>query len=111
MEPPNVHRMATGGLITASAFALETAKAEIDIPVIGVVKPGAKVAAERTKNGRIGVIGTECTIHSGIYNEFLSETNPLVKVSFYPARLWKQKMLISRIINFMELDSLRRRLR
>ncbi|MHB8129387.1 MAG: glutamate racemase [Mobilitalea sp.] len=65
---------------TASAFALETVKAEIDIPVIGVVKPGAKVAAETTKNGRIGVIGTEGTIQSGIYNEFLSETNPLVKV-------------------------------
>lgn len=65
---------------TASAFALETIKEEIDIPMIGVVKPGAKVAAETTKNGRIGIIGTEGTIHSGIYNEFLSETNPNVKV-------------------------------
>lgn len=65
---------------TASAFALETVKAEIDIPVIGVVKPGAKVAAETTKNGRIGIIGTEGTVHSGIYNEFLSQTNPNVKV-------------------------------
>ena len=65
---------------TASAFALETVKTEIDIPIIGVVKPGAKVAAETTKNGRIGVIGTEGTIQSGIYNEFLSETNPQVKV-------------------------------
>lgn len=65
---------------TASAFALETIKSEIDIPVIGVVRPGAKVAAETTKNGRIGVIGTEGTIHSGIYNEFLSETNPNIKV-------------------------------
>lgn len=65
---------------TASAFALETVKAEVDIPMIGVVKPGAKVAAEATQNGNIGVIGTEGTIHSGIYNEFLSETNPGVKV-------------------------------
>jgi glutamate racemase len=65
---------------TASAFALETVKAEIDIPIIGVVKPGAKVAAETTKNGYIGVIGTEGTIQSGIYNEFLSKTNPQVKV-------------------------------
>lgn len=65
---------------TASAFALETVKSEIDIPIIGVVKPGAKVAAETTKNGIIGIIGTEGTIHSGIYNEFLSETNPQVKV-------------------------------
>lgn len=65
---------------TASAFALETVKSEVDIPIIGVVKPGAKVAAETTKNGRIGVIGTEGTIQSGIYNEFLNKTNPYVQV-------------------------------
>lgn len=65
---------------TASAFALETVKSEIDIPIIGVVKPGAKVAAETTKNGRIGIIGTEGTIQSGIYSEILSETNPNVQV-------------------------------
>jgi len=65
---------------TASAFALETVAAEISIPVIGVVKPGAKVAAETTQNGNIGIIGTEGTINSGIYNSFLSKTNPNVKV-------------------------------
>jgi glutamate racemase len=65
---------------TASAFALETVSAEIEIPMIGVVKPGARVAAQTTRNGRIGVIGTEGTIHSGIYHDFLSETNPQVKV-------------------------------
>lgn len=65
---------------TASAFALETLQKEIDIPIIGVVKPGAKVAAETTKNQRIGVIGTEGTINSQIYNRTLSETNPLVQV-------------------------------
>ncbi|HHU75145.1 MAG TPA: glutamate racemase [Clostridiales bacterium] len=65
---------------TASAFALETVKEEVDIPIIGVVKPGAKVAAQTSKNGNIGVIGTEGTIQSGIYTEFLSKTNPNVKV-------------------------------
>lgn len=65
---------------TASAFALDTVKNEFDLPIIGVVKPGAKVAAETTKNGRIGVIGTEGTIQSGIYNEFLNKTNPNLKV-------------------------------
>jgi glutamate racemase len=65
---------------TASAFALEAVAAEVSIPVIGVVKPGAKVAAETTRNGNIGIIGTEGTINSGIYNSYLSKTNPNVKV-------------------------------
>ena len=37
---------------TASAFALDTLEQEVGIPIIGVVKPGAKVAAETTKNGK-----------------------------------------------------------
>lgn len=65
---------------TASAFALETVSAEIDIPMIGVIEPGAAMAARTTKNGRIGVIGTEGTIRSRIYNEYLSATNPQVRV-------------------------------
>lgn len=65
---------------TASAFALETVKQEIEIPVIGVVKPGAKTAAITTKNGNIGVIGTEGTIRSKIYNEFLSSVNSDLRV-------------------------------
>ena len=65
---------------TASAFALETVSQEVSIPIIGVVKPGAKVAAETTRNGKIGIIGTEGTINSGIYNTYLSKTNPNVKV-------------------------------
>ena len=41
---------------TASAYALNDLEREIDIPIIGVVKPGAKVAAEVTRNGQVGVI-------------------------------------------------------
>lgn len=65
---------------TASAFALEAVSQEIDIPMIGVIKPGAAMAARTTKNGHIGVIGTEGTIQSRIYNEYLSATNPQVRV-------------------------------
>jgi glutamate racemase len=65
---------------TASAFALETVSGEVSIPVIGVVEPGAKVAAETTRNGNIGIIGTEGTINSGIYTSYLSKTSPHVKV-------------------------------
>ncbi len=65
---------------TASAFALETIAKEIPVPIIGVVKPGAKTAAETTRSGRIGIIGTEGTIKSGLYNEFLHNTNESLQV-------------------------------
>lgn len=65
---------------TASAFALETLQEEIDIPVIGVVKPGAKTAAETTKNNRIGIIATEGTIRSNIYTKYLKKIAPKVQV-------------------------------
>lgn len=60
---------------TASAYALDALEAECDIPVIGVVKPGAKTAAEVTRNGRIGVIATDATIGSQIYTKYIKELN------------------------------------
>lgn len=65
---------------TASAFALEALRPELDIPVIGVVRPGAKIAAETTKNGRIGVIGTEGTVGSQIYAKTIREHRPDAEV-------------------------------
>ena len=65
---------------TVSALALETIKEEFDVPFIGVVKPGAKMAAQATKNKRIGIIATEGTISSGIYEKFLKTTSPEVEV-------------------------------
>lgn len=65
---------------TASAFALETIRPELDIPIIGVVKPGAKVAALTTKNGKIGVIGTEGTVKSEIYTETIHRDNKEAEV-------------------------------
>lgn len=56
---------------TASAYAMEELEKTLDIPVIGVVKPGAKMAAEITKNGKIGVIATEGTIGSGLYHKYI----------------------------------------
>ncbi|MGL5258594.1 MAG: glutamate racemase [Lachnospiraceae bacterium] len=60
---------------TASAYALEEIEKEIEIPIIGVVKPGVKVACETTKNGKIGVIATEGTISSKIYSTYIKESN------------------------------------
>ena len=65
---------------TMSAFALEEVEKEIDIPIIGVVKPGARVAAKETHNKRIGVIATDGTINSGMYERFITNINPELKV-------------------------------
>ena len=56
---------------TASAYAIEDLEAELDIPVVGVVKPGARMAADVTRNGKIGVIATEGTIGSGLYSKYI----------------------------------------
>lgn len=65
---------------TASALALEDIQAEQDIPMIGVLKPGAKVAAEATKNGKIGVIATESTIASQLYTKVIRSHCPHAQV-------------------------------
>lgn len=65
---------------TASAYALAELEADTDIPVIGVLKPGAKAAMEATENGRIGVIATEATIGTGMYNKYIEEMNQNVTI-------------------------------
>ncbi len=65
---------------TASAYALDTLERASNIPVIGVVKPGARLAAQVTKNGRIGVIATEATIGSRIYSQYIQELNQEVTI-------------------------------
>lgn len=65
---------------TASAYALDALEKDTDIPIIGVVKPGAKTAAEVTRNGRIGVIATEATIGSQMYSKYIQTLNKDVTI-------------------------------
>ena len=73
---------------TASALALDTLEKEIDIPIIGVVKPGARVAAQATVSKRVGVIATEATIRSGLYTELIQEIDPEISVIGKPCPLF-----------------------
>lgn len=52
---------------TVSALALETLRASLTIPVIGVIEPAAREAVKRTRNRHIGVIGTRATVASDSY--------------------------------------------
>ena len=52
---------------TASAVATEHLRSAHNLPIIDVVGPGARAAVSATRNGRVGIIGTEATISSGAY--------------------------------------------
>ena len=65
---------------TASAFALDTVRDEFDIPIIGVIESGAKVAAARTRNKRVGIIGTVGTVGSGIHAQYLKKLDSEITV-------------------------------
>ena len=65
---------------TASAYALEELEKEVNIPMIGVVKPGTRAALAATVNKKIGVVGTEATINSGIYSRYIQENESDVQV-------------------------------
>ncbi len=65
---------------TASSVALPAVEKEFHLPIIGVVEPAAAAAVKATRNGRIGVIGTNGTIQSGSYEEKLHRLNPAVQV-------------------------------
>ncbi len=65
---------------TSSAWALREIRREFDIPILGVINPGAQAAVEVTRNGRIGVIGTEGTIYSGAYPDAIHSLDPRLKV-------------------------------
>ena len=65
---------------TASALSLSEVRRVYPGPVVGVLEPGAASALKLTKNGRIGVIGTEATIRSGAYARQLKKLSPDVRV-------------------------------
>ena len=73
---------------TASALALDTLRQETDIPVMGVVEPGARAAVRETRNGKIGVIGTEATIRSEMYTQVIRRMLPDAEVIGNPCPLF-----------------------
>lgn len=57
---------------TSSATALPVLRERFDIPMIGMVEPGARLAVEKTIAGRIGLIATETTVRSKAYSSGVS---------------------------------------
>ena len=73
---------------TASSIALPQLADESDIPVIGVLLPGARGAATATRNNRVAVIGTTATITSGAYEKALLDINDGFEIMSHPCPLF-----------------------
>lgn len=73
---------------SASALALEELKRLYDVPMIGVITPGAKKAVEETVTKRVGVIGTRATVESGVYEREISKINREITVYSQPCPLF-----------------------
>jgi glutamate racemase len=73
---------------TASAQALRFLEGKVEVPILGVILPGARKAVSSSKNGRIGVIATEATVASGSYSEALVDLDGGVKVFSYACPLF-----------------------
>ncbi len=72
---------------TVSAVAPERLRVELDIPVLGVVEPGARAAVAATRTGRIGVLATAGTIASGAYPRAVAQVSTRAEVIGQPAPL------------------------
>lgn len=66
---------------TASALALDEVSKGVDVPIIGVVIPGARAAMSETISNHVAVVATEATINSDLYTQIMSEINPQVVVT------------------------------
>ncbi|RMI15188.1 MAG: glutamate racemase [Calditrichaeota bacterium] len=72
---------------TASALAIRFLKEVVPVPVIGVIQPGVQAAAQTTRSGKVGVIGTTATIRSNAYYRELLALNPQLHVISQPCPL------------------------
>jgi glutamate racemase len=65
---------------TSTAVALSALRRRYDLPILGVIRPGASAAALATRNRRVGVIATPATIRSHAYFGAIKDENPAVEV-------------------------------
>jgi glutamate racemase len=65
---------------TASALALPAIRAAVEVPVVGVIEPGARAAVATTGTRQIGVIATEATVQSHAYSKAIAAIDPAISV-------------------------------
>ncbi len=72
---------------TVSAIAPEQLRIDLDIPILGVIEPGARAAVAATRTGRIGVLATAATIASGAYRTAIAQFSTRAEVFGHSAPL------------------------
>lgn len=75
---------------TATAAALDAARARFNFPIIGVVEAAVRRAALTTANRRVGVLSTEATYRSGLYPTALAALDPGIQVVSKPCPILVQ---------------------
>ncbi len=65
---------------TSTAVALPHLRRRYDLPILGVIRPGASAASLASRNRRVGVIATPATVRSRAYFWAIKEENPAVEV-------------------------------
>ncbi len=73
---------------TVSAVALDMLRLELDVPVLGVVLPGARAGVAASGSGKLGVLATRGTVASGAYVRATGSIAPRVEVIARPAPLF-----------------------
>lgn len=88
---------------TATVVALEAIRRRVDVPVIGVVEPGSFLAAQATRNGRVGVLATSKTIERDTYGTLIRSMKEGVEVTGF-ACPWLAPLIEKGIGIEQELD-------
>jgi glutamate racemase len=65
---------------TSTAVAIGALRRRYDLPILGVIRPGASAAALATRNRRVGVIATPATIRSHAYFAAIKDENAAVEI-------------------------------
>jgi glutamate racemase len=65
---------------TASALALPAIGAGVNVPVVGVIEPGARAVLKKSDGKRVGVIATEATVQSGAYRREIERLSAEIEV-------------------------------
>ncbi len=65
---------------TSTSYALVPLQRTYDLPIIGVIQPGAQQAVRTTKSYRVGIIATSATINSQAYTKAVLDFSPTAKV-------------------------------